>query len=1190
MGAVYEAVDHRTGQRIALKLLREIDPDSVLRFKEEFRRLTDLAHPNLVRLGELFEEAGRWYFTMELVRGRDFIEHVRPQLAPVDAALSGTLETIPGALLHADFDEGRLRAGLEQLCGALQTLHAAGLVHRDIKPSNILVDSAGRLVLLDFGLITTEHSQISLGGAHALVGTPAYMSPEQAAQQPVSASSDWYSVGVLLYQALTGELPHDGPVLQVLADKQCVEPRAPATIVPGIPADLSRLCQRLLAFSPRERAGAAEVLACARPGTRRAIPATGTLSVASSFVGRQGELAALEAALARCAAGASEVVLIRGVSGIGKSAVVQHFIERLQRRPAVQVFSGRCYEREAIPFKAFDAMIDAISRFASRLPQAEVEALVPMHCAALTQVFPVLARVRAFAQAAAGRRQPRDPHELRERLFSAMRELLALLARRYQIVLFIDDLQWADDDSMALLSALVSPPDPPRFLLLSTQRADAPLPPITHRLLEVGPLAADEARELARRSCLQAASTGELHSIVAEAAGHPLFIMELAHHMGPGLGERGTKLDDALWLRAQQLDSRARTMLELLCLAGGPLSQHTLLEAAELVPEVFQRLVALLKVGRFVRTRGSRGSDAIEPYHDRVREAVVARLDGTTLQARHAALASAMTSTGHADLEAIAHHYRCASDAVRAHEFTVRAAERAASVLAFDRAAQLYRMALAGAPAEEERRLRLSCAEALASAGRGREAAELFLQSVPGAAAAETLELRRRACEQLLISGHIDAGLAALREVLAAVNLRLPATPGRALLGLLARRAQLAGRGLRFQARDTSQIAADQLTRVDVCWSAGIGLAMVDNIRGAHFQVRHLLLALAAGDVERISLGVALEACFCASRGTQAARRVEYLLSRVRELAQRAETPRASAWAALAEGVCAVLFGRWRAGQEHLGVAETLMRDHCAGVAWELNSAHLFILFSHYHMGQISELRRAVAQRLRQAEARGDLYALTNFRAGFASFVHLADHDPGAARASASEAMERWSKDGFHMQHLYFVHTHASSDLYEGRVDAAVERLQTVWPTLRRTLLLRVHAVRVMVHDLYARAWLAAAAVRPERRAQTAARHHLGVLGRTGSVASGPMAMLIRAGLARCDGDDETAARLLERAAAGFDEIDMTLHGAVARYRLGQLRGGSAGEELRSAALSWMRSQEIREPGRIVELLAPGFR
>ena len=414
----------------------------------------------------------------------------------------------------------RLRGALRQLAEGLSALHEAGKLHRDIKPSNVMVTRLGRVVLMDFGLITSPPGSGDNSTEGNLVGTAAYMAPEQAAGLRLTAASDWYSVGVMIYEALTGRRPFEGRMLDVLMDKQRFEPPAPGDLVAGLPDDLSALCVELLRRDPRSRPGGREVLA--RLGATEAEKGAEAEPGSSHggepvFVGRESHRAALGDALASASTGRTVVVYVHGPSGVGKSALVRRFLADLIERGGAVVLAGRCFERESVPYKALDSLIDALSRHLRHLPGHEAEMLLPRDVGPLARVFPVLRRVEAVAGAPRRAVDVPDPQELRRRAYAALRELLARLGDRRPLVVAIDDLQWGDTDSLAVLSEILRPPDTPAMLLLACYRSEdagnpalraALAPPgavgLDRRDLPVGPLSAAESRGLARRNSWEA--------------------------------------------------------------------------------------------------------------------------------------------------------------------------------------------------------------------------------------------------------------------------------------------------------------------------------------------------------------------------------------------------------------------------------------------------------------------------------------------------------------------------------------------------------------------------------------------------------------------------------------------------------------------------------------------------------------
>ena len=380
MGVVFEALDRDRNVRVALKTLkrlgsRKAGAQALLRFKREFRALQDLHHKNLVTLGELIAHDEQWFFTMELIEGYDLLGYVRPR-PPMEAGgvrvvtseggrrtSRSSVDDPPERFCRTEgrsttagdkLDLTRLRAALPQLASGLDALHAAGKVHRDIKPSNVRVSNAGRVVLLDFGLIAEVSERSSIDGE--IAGTPAYMAPEQATSRAVGPEADWYALGAVMYEALTGRLPFEGTPIEILLKKQTTPPEPPRALAADVPADLEDVCMRLLRIEPSERPTGAEVARILHAGGRAPSLVASTGTHGTPFVGRGEELELLEQTF-RDAQRATTAVVVDGESGVGKSCLVRRFAEDVAAaHPGTLVLVGRCYEREQVPYKGLDGV------------------------------------------------------------------------------------------------------------------------------------------------------------------------------------------------------------------------------------------------------------------------------------------------------------------------------------------------------------------------------------------------------------------------------------------------------------------------------------------------------------------------------------------------------------------------------------------------------------------------------------------------------------------------------------------------------------------------------------------------------------------------------------------------------------------------------------------------------------------
>ncbi|WP_437816539.1 protein kinase domain-containing protein [Sorangium sp. So ce1078] len=1183
-GAVYEAFDGKRGALVALKVLRRPDARAIYLFKQEFRALAGIVHPRLVRLYELHQDDARWFFTMELVSGTDVLTHVRGEEGP---------------------DEARLRAAFREIAEGLAFLHDAGKLHRDIKPSNVMVDAAGAVKVLDFGLVV----DVDAPTAPVRAGTPRYMAPEQAAGLAVGPAADMYAVGVMLHQALTGRLPAPGG-----------RAPAPGPAATAVPEDLDRLCRELLAHDPAVRPAAREVAArllghaAGAPIARRPAPA-------APFVGRAAELGRLHAALDEARAGRTVVALLRGSSGIGKSALLQRFLEAAGGGPGAVPLAGRCFQQESVPYKALDGVVDELGRLLARAAPEDLAAWLPDDVVELGRVFPVLREVPAIAAAApregaaAATREGAAPDaaERRRRAFAALRGLCARLGRARTLVLAVDDLQWGDLDSVALLVELMRPPAAPPLLFIASYRVEeAATSPVLRALLaalreglaagvrvhevDVGELPPADAVALAGALLAGAgASRGAAARIAAEAHHSPLFITELSRLAGESgdLGGAAPDLSALLAGRIRRLPAPARRLLEVVAVAGQPIERRTAARAAEVEgepldePEALSRLVA----AQVVRVREAHDREELLPYHDRVGEAVLAALPRARRREHHLRLARALQGQGGAEPSLLVHHLRGAGLDAEAAVCALEAAAQAQAALAFDQAARFAREALAlgERDAAVARGARLALASALASAGRSREAADAYLDLASREPPPEALSHRREAMQLLLAGGYVDEGLSVLDGVLAELGLSRPASTLAAIAQAAALRARLRVRGLAFRERAEGEIPDRDLFTMDACHSAA-SLAVAAPIQSAPFSARHLLLALDAGEPHRLARALTFETIHAALRGGRrdGGRRAAALLALLEQVAARSPRPEARRFHGLAEGVAAFARGELERAELLLGQSSAALGAYGGESGSGASFAHALLATVLWLRGKIPGLAATTADLLAEARERGNRYRETMIRLNGAYLLHLAADLPASARATVDAAMERWSRAGYHLQHFREVLARGRIALYEGDAAAALRSVLAGTPPLIGSGMVAIPLVRGELHYLRALASLAVA-VRGGARAVALRAFALAdarALDRRDVFWGPPVAAMIRASVAAQRGRATEAAERMRGAEAALDRLGAALLAAAARRVRGIWLGGDEGRALVASADAWMEARGVRRPARFAATLA----
>ncbi|MCP4873198.1 MAG: serine/threonine-protein kinase PknK [Proteobacteria bacterium] len=1106
LGVVYRVRDNQTDTPMALKVMRGVGAERQLRLKAEFRRVASLAHPNLAAVYELGSNHGELFFTMELVDGQPFVR-----------ALDNATDDV-------------LRDAIRQFLGGLAALHEAGLVHRDIKPNNVLVEPGRRVVVLDFGLAATHEEGRAESGS--IVGTAAFMSPEQAAGQPARGASDLYAVGVMLYQLLAGRPLTLGPPTWVQRQRRSQLAPAVRQQAPGRAPDLVDLCEKLLARSPFDRPTAREAEArLGEPADR----ISGPLPKAQVLVGRAALLRQLESARRTAAEDRRAVVVeVLGEAGIGKSSLVTHFLDVIVPPDAI-VLRGRCYEQETVPFKGFDTLAEAIVRYVRTLPFQAVAALFPEPCGALRRLFPVLRsiipreRIDDLGGAA--------PAEVRRQAQLQFCDLPRRLSEGRNVVLSLDDLHWADQDSHGLLAALLGTAEerPPALFLLSARPKAAQVAGLSVLLdrfapareaVTVGALDPTAALELAR---LRTNLDGEAAAAIVEAtAGNPLLI-EL---VGAGSDE---SLEAAIGRRLGSLEPQWREAAELVAVAGVPISRRVIEQAAGGMRKPLKAWVAL-RAARLVRTHGPSPDSPVEPWHDRIRESVTASLPDTVRAERHAALGTALEIADSAEPHTVGQHLRLGGLVEYAFPHLLRAAEQALEARAFDRSAELYRDALDCADNADIDRAdaQVGLAEALVAGGRLGEAGEAFEHAAEIAEPHLYEALMARASQAWMLGGHIQPGRDALVPILG------PHKP----LGPLASIANFVVSLIRslwamnFKSVPEDQVPPEVLRRIDTLWSIASSMTLFDEQSSARIFGRHHLLAFQTGEpirATRAQIFSAMQMCSFLPKKADA------VLAEVRARLDATPHPELDGFYWVTVGMVQSFAGRFAEALEHMDRGLDLLREHCAGGMFATTIGEQAAGITRLELGRLGELRRTSLVGAQRAVERGN-FSRGAFSAAFLSHVALADDEPERARALLEPVRERLKDHRFHQQHWLVLAAETRRDLYEGRVPEACARWMAAWPEVSESYLLYLKESAIRVRRL--RGPLLAADGATKEACKVAAKlSKAGWPGARGSGA-GVRAILLRDDPERCQFQLGTAADFFDAAGMHVDAAACRLLGA----------------------------------------------
>lgn len=695
-----------------------------------------------------------------------------------------------------------------------------------------MVEPDGKVVILDFGLVAELQPWGELRnsfGTVQFVGTPEYASPEHG-DGVVSEASDWYSIGVMLFQALTGELPFTGERnrWEILAKKQ--QHDAPSLkIRDEIPSDLASLVDRLLQRKPEGRLPNDEFDALlvgedSNISTRSITTTATQFGGSGSIVGREKQLAQLEWVQREWqGTPGPRVTMICGRSGEGKSALAEVFLRPLQESDKCVVLSGRCYDRESVPFKVIDSLIDPLIVSLRRLEsERQLDRYLPRDIVFLAQLFPVLRRVDAIDDRVKLAALNLDERQIRYRGFAALRDLLRAISADRSVILFVDDLQWGDEESVQVVLDLLEPPNAPNLLFLGGYRSDEvdaseflkewqharDSGDVSHAqdLIEVGPLNIAQCAELVEmRLGLDDRKSADIaRDLHARTQGNPFFMEELIQAFDrEGENFVAVPLHEIIEGKLNELPDQARPLLEIIAVSGKAMSLEDVEQILGSGDSAFTTLTHM-RSEKLVRLLGAQEAPHIDTYHDKVRETVLSQMSPEQRKGVHLAfgeyveerqnvstdrlLVQSTDGTSEdlasliptATLFDLAFHYFEAGDP-RAFAYQLLAGERAIQSFAFENAMDHLSRALAVLPMDADPTLQFRVFERLgltcSRLHRSDEAYDYYgkaLAVAPNGVAKATSHLGIGYEHKTL--GYVEKSMKSFDEALKHVGIHLPRT------------------------------------------------------------------------------------------------------------------------------------------------------------------------------------------------------------------------------------------------------------------------------------------------------------------------------------------------------------------------------------------------------------------------------
>ncbi|MFQ5943100.1 MAG: serine/threonine-protein kinase PknK [Anaerolineales bacterium] len=726
-GTVFRAHDPELNRDVAVKILSNLGlgTDGRAQLQQEAQAIARLNHPNIVAVYDVGEVDDVPFIVMEYVEGWDV--HRR---APDDLS--------------------RIVSVARQVAVALQHAHESGVIHRDLKPENVLLQSDGTAKLVDFGIARSVASRMTSEGQ--IAGTVYYLAPELALGQDFDGRADLYSLGVMLYELTTGELPFaQGDPLAVISQ------HIHATVVPPrakneeVPPRLDNLILQLMEKSPENRpASALEVQKMLERGDLLDPNAEGVKEIAvvrriarGRFVGREEELTDATNLWNKALAGEGQLLLISGEPGIGKTRLIRELSTHVEVTGGRSLV-GECESEGGAPYSPFAQIVRKSLRQGAengfKVPEFVLSDLLEL-APELKPYYPDIPPNPKL-----------EPEAEQQRLFENVVAFCQTMSEHAPLMLVIDDAHWADSGSLSLLRYLAGRTQRQQILLAATYR-EVELDearPFHEALLELNRKRLGTRLKLRRfdeqqtQDLLAAVFEEEitpefLEGIFGETEGNPFFIEEVCK----ALVESGqvfhtengwdrVSMDEieipqsvrvAIQSRVSKFPEEYQDTLNLAAILGREFDFDTLEEASDLDEDTLIDALETAEDAQLIEEVSGKGGATFSFVHALIPSTLAEGVRTLRRRRLHKRAAAAIEVTRPDDFEDLAHHYEESGDEEQARNYYTKAAERASSAYANQEAEDHYRAALDLEPSDEDRAdLLAQLADVIGRLGRLEEA------------------------------------------------------------------------------------------------------------------------------------------------------------------------------------------------------------------------------------------------------------------------------------------------------------------------------------------------------------------------------------------------------------------------------------------------------------------------------------